>query len=84
MQRVEWLRQLLEPALAATLESDPAATAAASAALTALATLEGLAPGSLQTMMLQVSLTTPSTLQLRCVSPGHLVCVGLIDGADYF
>ncbi|KAL0040730.1 hypothetical protein WJX79_003436 [Trebouxia sp. C0005] len=50
----EWLRHLLEPALAATLDNDPAATAAASAALTALANLEGLAPGSLQTMMLEV------------------------------
>lgn len=54
----EWLRHLLEPALAATLDTDPAATAAASAALTALATLEGLSPGSLQTMMLEVA--TPS------------------------
>lgn len=50
----EWLRQLLEPALAATLNNDPAATAAASAALTALATLEGIAPGSLQNMLLEV------------------------------
>jgi len=56
LQNVEWLRHLLEPALAATLNNDPAATAAASAALTALANLEGLAPGSLQTMMLEVSL----------------------------
>ena len=50
----EWLRQLLEPALAATLNNDLAATAAASAALTALATLEGIAPGSLQNMLLEV------------------------------
>ncbi len=56
LQNIEWLRHLLEPALAATLDNDPAATAAASAALTALANLEGLAPGSLQTMMLEVSL----------------------------
>lgn len=41
--------------MAATLDSDPATTAAASAALTALASLEGLSPGSLQTMMLEVS-----------------------------
>lgn len=41
--------------MAATLDNDPAATAAASAALTALASLEGLSPGSLQTMMLEVS-----------------------------
>ena len=54
MHGTEWLRQLLEPALAATLENDAAATAAASSALTALATLEGLSPGSLQTMMLEV------------------------------
>lgn len=50
----EWLRQLLEPALAATLDNNAAATAAASSALTALATLEGLSPGSLQSMMLEV------------------------------
>lgn len=50
----EWLRQLLEPALAATLDNDSAALAAASSALTALATLEGLSPGSLQSMMLEV------------------------------
>ena len=50
----EWLRQLLEPALAATLDNDSAALAAASSALTALATLEGLSPGSLQAMMLEV------------------------------
>ncbi|KAL3139596.1 hypothetical protein ABBQ38_003915 [Trebouxia sp. C0009 RCD-2024] len=50
----EWLRQLLEPALAATLDNSSAATAAASSALTALATLEGLSPGSLQCMMLEV------------------------------
>ncbi len=56
LHNLEWLRHLLEPALAATLDNDPAATAAASAALTALANLEGLAPGSLQTMMLEVSL----------------------------
>lgn len=51
----EWLRQLLEPALAATLNNDARATAAASSALTALATLEGLSPGSLQSMMLEVT-----------------------------
>ena len=52
----DWLRQLLEPALASALSHDPAAIAAASNALTALATLEGLTPGSLQKMLLEVSL----------------------------
>ena len=59
----EWLRQLLEPALAATLDNDSEATAAASSALTALATLEGLLPGSLQSMMLEV--TAPLGLHLE-------------------
>ena len=66
MHTAEWLRQLLEPALAATLNNDPAATAAASSALTALASLEGLCPGSLQTMMLQACL--PPHLCIHCLA----------------
>ena len=63
MPDAEWLRELLEPALAATLNNDSAATAAASSALTALATLEGLLPGSLQSMMLQVTALLACTLK---------------------
>ena len=68
MLHAEWLRQLLEPALAATLDNDSAATAAASSALTALATLEGLSPGSLQSMMLEVT-----TLACTLTHAKHIV-----------
>lgn len=73
MLHAEWLRQLLEPALAATLDNNSAATAAASSALTALATLESLSPGSLQSMMLEVTAfwpapsSTQNTLHTHCI-----------------
>lgn len=63
----DWLRQLLEPALASILNHSAEATTAASNALTALATLEGLTPGSLQSMLLEVSLCSVAMLSLQKV-----------------